>query len=455
MAIDNSFQYHKDQDDTIVAIATAPGYAGVGIIRLSGPQARSIAQQIIPQANLTHGRVHFSKYVDLENQLIDQGITLYCQAPRSFTGQDVVELQCHGSPVVLNDLLLLLCRLGARMAMPGEFCLRAFLNDKIDLVQAESIERLIKAQTAHEARSAMRTLDGKVSKDLQIMSDELKAIRVDLQAGIDFAHEDDVSRHHTVDSWHQRITQLHSKLDRQLAISKQASTAEKRYGIALIGPVNSGKSTLFNRFSSSQQAIVTDIPGTTRDPIACHIDLGQTPVTLFDTAGLRDTVDVVEKIGITKTKDIAELADLIVCVFDASIYHVEQANQWIQNHIGNIDKPLILLLNKADICSHSVDDTDHILSISALNDMAIDDVKDRLIQSIKPSNESVGLVSNLRQCQALEQAIDQLELALQTQDEGLLSTLLESSHDALGRMVGRVDAQHLLGDIFSKFCIGK
>src|SRR6516162_4605066 len=307
-------------DDTIVAIATPPGRGGIGVVRLSGPEATTIAKPMLRLAHavdLQPNRAHFGELIDpATNDRIDEVVVTYFAKPHSYTTDDILEISCHGSPVVLKHVVEAALSGGARLAEPGEFTLRAFLNGRIDLTQAEAVRDLIDSRTLYQAQVAARQLDGALSRRLQPIKQKLIDLVAIMEAGIDFA-EDDVSVIPD-DQILDRIAEIHAPLDELLASFTYGKVVHEGLTLAIVGRPNVGKSSLFNRLVEHERAIVTAAPGTTRDLVTETVSLDGIPVHLVDTAGIRDALDEAESIGVRKSMEALADAELVLVVLDAS-----------------------------------------------------------------------------------------------------------------------------------------
>ncbi|QIL19469.1 tRNA uridine-5-carboxymethylaminomethyl(34) synthesis GTPase MnmE [Thermomonas sp. HDW16] len=440
--------------DTIVAIATASGTGGVGIVRLSGPQAKSIAESVIGQS-LKPRIAQYARFVDAAGETIDDGIVLYFAAPASFTGEDVVELQAHGSPVVLQQLVARCIGLGARQARAGEFSERAFLNGKLDLVQAEAIADLIAAADAQAARAARRSLDGAFSQRVDALMDSVLAIRIHVEAAIDFADESldtlgGAALRRKLDAAIEQLSQLQREAERGRKLRDGLH-------VVLLGPPNAGKSSLLNALAGSERAIVTDIAGTTRDLLRETIRLDGVELTLVDTAGLRTAGDAIEAEGIRRAHAEVVRADLALAVLDA---REPQAGRAAVAE-GLAEAPRVLwLYNKVDLLASAphVADADGI-AISAKTGQGLEELHRRLLALSGAGDAGEGaFTARARHVEALVLAGKQLQRATQEltlERLELAADALAQAHSALGEIGGRLSADGLLGHIFGSFCIGK
>ncbi|MDY0980467.1 MULTISPECIES: tRNA uridine-5-carboxymethylaminomethyl(34) synthesis GTPase MnmE [Stenotrophomonas] len=442
--------------DTIVAIATAPGAGGVGMLRVSGPQALRIAVALgCPQLQPRHA--HYARFRDAAGEVLDDGIALYFPNPRSFTGEDVVELQGHGSPVVLQQLVGRCIALGARQARPGEFSERAFLNGKLDLAQAEAIADLIAASDTRAARAARRSLDGVFSRRVEDAGEQLVRLRIHVEAAIDFADEplDTLGG----DQVRQGLGEV------QLALATLRDDAERgrrlRDGLhaVLVGPPNAGKSSLLNALAGSERAIVTDIAGTTRDTLRETIRIDGLELTLVDTAGLRDGGDAIEREGMRRARAEMQRTDLAIIVLDAR--DPQAGHAAVADAIAGV--PLQLWIhNKSDLLEALPADIDaNVVHVSAATGQGLDRLHTRLRELASGSaGDSVEgeFSARARHVEAITLAIGHAERAeaeLVHEHLELAAEELRLAHEALGEITGRMSADDLLGRIFSSFCIGK
>ncbi len=442
--------------DTIVAIATAPGAGGVGMLRVSGPQALRIARALgCPALQPRHA--HYARFRDAAGEVLDDGIALYFPGPRSFTGEDVVELQGHGSPVVLQQLASRCIALGARQARPGEFSERAFLNGKLDLAQAEAIADLIAASDTRAARAARRSLDGVFSRRVEDTGEQLVRLRIHVEAAIDFADEplDTLGG----DQVRQGLGEV------LLALATLRDDAERgrrlRDGLhaVLVGPPNAGKSSLLNALAGSERAIVTDIAGTTRDTLRETIRIDGLELTLVDTAGLREGGDAIEREGMRRARAEMQRTDLAIIVLDAR--DPQAGHAAVADAIAEV--PLQLWVhNKSDLLETlPADIDDNVVHVSAATGQGLERLHTRLRELASGSaGDSVEgeFSARARHVEAIVVAIGHAERAeaeLVHEHLELAAEELRLAHEALGEITGRMSADDLLGRIFSSFCIGK
>lgn len=444
-----------NSNDTIAAIATATG-GGVGIVRISGKNLQEFSCKISRLDNIVPRRALYVDFYDESGDAIDSGLLLYFPAPASFTGEDVVELHGHGGAVVLNLLLQRCLQLGARPAQAGEFSQRAFLNGKMDLVQAESVADLIAANGERAARMAMRSLKGEFSQKIHHIKDDLIHLRMLVEATLDFPEEEiDFINHDEVIS---RIDSLQSAIDNVLASAKQGAILRDGINIVLIGAPNVGKSSLLNALAGDEVAIVTDIAGTTRDTVRENISLQGVPVHIIDTAGLHNTDDIVEQKGIERSRNAVQTADIVLILTEKS----EKINAETQALLSDIPAELkqIEVVNKIDLIGMSptckeINGRD-VVYISAKKNMGLDLLEQVILRHIGWCNNDEGLfLARSRHVFALQQAQKALSDARCIYQPDLLSEHLRQAQNELGKITGEFSADDLLGEIFSNFCIGK
>jgi len=441
--------------DTIAAVATAQGRGGVGVVRISGCGIEEFARDILGKLPVAR-HATYTDFLDEDGEPLDQGIALYFPAPHSYTGEDVLELQGHGGPAVLQMLLQRCLDLGARLAQPGEFTRRAYLNDKLDLAQAESVADLIEANTAQAARSAMRSLRGEFSAAIHGMVDELIQLRMLVEAMLDFPEEDvdsgDVSRRDAL------LKVILLKLQHTLDSARQGCLLREGAHIVIAGQPNVGKSSLLNQLSGEEIALVSNIPGTTRDVIRQVIQIRGVPLHLMDTAGLRESQDTVENMGIARTHQTLRRADLILLLLDASKGMTSQDEVILAGLPEDI--PRLLVFNKADLLDGKevhVHSRDPSVRVSAKTGAGLDDLRGKLLEMVGwRDQESGAFMARERHLQALAAAQNHLTQAqaLLTRAE-LFAEELRLAQRALSEITGEFTADDLLGEIFSRFCIGK
>ncbi len=442
--------------DTIAAIATPPGVGGVGIIRVSGPKAKEIGTALSLKT-LSHQKAVYCSFLDSTEQPIDFGYLLFFKSPHSFTGEDIVEIQGHGGPVVMDMVLQRVLQLGARLAEAGEFSKQAFLNDKIDLVQAEAIADLIESSSRTSVKLAQRALIGVFSNDIHSLSTNIIQLRMYIEAALDFPEEeiDFISEGKVLDKLNALIEEL------KLILSKASQGALIREGLQLviIGKPNVGKSTIINQLSGQETSIVTSIAGTTRDVIREQILIDDIPIHVLDTAGLRESVDEVEKEGIRRAMKAVEAADLILLVTDLKQSDPETIASFIQEN--NIDGPLLVVVNKIDIDAIEPKISEDKVYISAKQGAGMALLKSEiLVRAGACQQEAQGAyLARRRHLDALERALQLLNTGQDNLNEHnageLLADDLKYAHLALCEITGEFSADDLLGQIFSSFCIGK
>jgi tRNA modification GTPase len=451
--------------DTITALATPPGRGGVGIIRVSGPESRHIAQAILGQCPPPR-HAYYGPFNGAQG-IIDEGIALLFAGPNSFTGEDVLELQGHGGPVIMDMLLERCLALGARLARPGEFSERAFLNDKLDLAQAEAIADLIDASSRSAAENALRSLQGEFSQRVSGLVQQLIELRVYVEAAIDFPEEeiDFLADGHVAT----HLEQVQQALMRVRQAAGQGALLREGMSVVIAGRPNAGKSSLLNALTEQDTAIVTDIAGTTRDVLREYIHLDGMPLHIIDTAGLRDTPDAVEKIGVARAWEEIEKADRVLLLVDASLTQATDPMAIWPEFVARLPdrQRLTLVRNKIDSSAEApgletpeLPTSTPIVRLSAKTGAGVDNLKAHLKEVMGFSATTEGRFSaRRRHLDALDRAMAALE-AGRTQLEGygageLLAEDLRDAQQALGEITGEFSADDLLGEIFGSFCIGK
>ena len=443
--------------DTIAAIATPPGQGGVGIIRISGENALALAEKIAKQAFDEPRKIHFATFHDKKKNIIDQGLLIYFKKPNSFTGEDVIELQTHGSPVVLDILIETITKLGARIARPGEFSERAFLNGKIDLTQAEAIADLIEAGSKQAAKMASRSLQGAFSKEINQLVEKLITLRMYVEAAIDFPEEeiDFLADSKVSNDLNKIVSQLNTILDK----ANQSYLVKEGMSLVIAGKPNAGKSSLLNALSGMETAIVTNIPGTTRDTLKTHIQIDGMPVHIIDTAGLRQSEDIVELEGIKRAKKEIEQADHILWVYDVNeeLDLIDIKNQHLPPDI-----PVTYIKNKIDKLGQipTIDEDKNEIAISAKQGAGLELLKTYLKKIMGYRSDQEGdFLARRRHIESLNLANSHLTQANKALHElmagELLAEELRLSQNALNEITGEFTSDDLLGKIFSSFCIGK
>lgn len=453
------------ENETIVAISTPPGRGGIGIVRLSGSCALQIALPLFKlRGELEHARARFAEIVDPETQgKLDEAVVTYFAKPNSYTGEDIVEIAAHGSPVVLDLLLRQSLAGGARLANPGEFTERAFLSGRIDLTQAEAVRDLIESQTLYQARVAAQQLDGALSRRIKPMKQNLVELIALLEAGIDFAEDDvDVTPDAQIVA---RIDGIIAPLAALARTFEQGRIVHSGLALAIVGRPNVGKSSLFNRLLERERAIVTAMPGTTRDLVTEKVAIGGIPVELVDTAGLREATDEAESIGIQKSREALADADLVLVVLDGSdAIRSDEADL-----IASLaERRALIVSNKSDLCNPSPNRriSNHanrtpIIRTSALTGEGIDELRSALLDLIRGSNSGAGdsMLTNERHHQAIMSALESLRatrmaVSKKIPHEMLLLDLYAALRQ-LDVLTGETTSNDVLNLIFSTFCIGK
>lgn len=443
--------------DTIAAVATPPGVGGVGIVRVSGPLAADIAQAIVGRV-LQPRAARLCGFRDADGTLLDEGIAILFPGPRSFTGEDVLELQGHGGPILMDLLLKRCLELGARLARPGEFTERAFLNGKLDLAQAEAVADLIESSSALGVRLAGRSLQGEFSRRIDALIEALTKIRIFIEATLDFPEEEEIEPHaheglaEGLDAAVERTRQL-------LAEAHQGQVIREGLVVVIAGAPNAGKSSLLNALSRSDAAIVTPIPGTTRDILKLDIQIDGLPIRIVDTAGLRKSDDPVEMEGMRRARDQARQADLVLWIHDA----VASFDQACDSGLSS-ECPIVHVRNKIDLLglepSLAVVSGRTEIAVSALTGEGLGLLREHLKECAGVSGLQEGaFIARRRHVDALARGLQHMEAAQVVLRDRLGPELvaedLLQAQNVLGEITGRVTSDALLGRIFSSFCIGK
>ena len=445
--------------NTIAAISTAQGQGGIGIVRLSGNDALKIAKKIC-SGTITPRHVGFHNFQDESQETLDQGIVLYFSNPHSFTGEDVIEFQGHGGQAVLESILSLCIKYGAKLAEPGEFTKRAYLNNKIDLTQAESVIDVINATTLQAVKSASYSLTGKFSSKINSLLEKIISLRVYVEACIDFPEEeiDFLEQGKVIEKLHNIIAEIDAILD----VAKQSELLKNGINLVLIGQPNVGKSTLLNALAGTEKAIVTKIPGTTRDLITSQISIKGIPINVIDTAGLRETEDEVEQLGINKTWEAIQTAHVAVLLVDITKGSGDY-EEFILNKLPKGIKKL-RLFNKIDLVTReaSVENNNNeiIIYLSAKLENGIDLLKNTLIERVSDNfyqdSEQSVILARSRHIYALNNVRQSVTKALINKESSeLLAEELTQAQHELSAITGDYTNDDLLGKIFSSFCIGK
>jgi len=439
--------------DTIAAIATAPGQGAVGIVRISGPHVPAIARQLV--AGVPAPRyARYGTVTDPLGRAIDDAVVIYFAAPASFTGEDILEIQTHGGNVVTRDVLNAALAAGARAALPGEFTQRAFLNGKIDLIQAEAIADLITSTSSRAARLAHQSLSGDFSALVSRLNDTLKAVRVHLEASIDFPDEGISPAGLT--ALVEQTASVRAQINALLATARTGARLNSGIDIAIVGEPNVGKSTLLNRLAGSERAIVHATPGTTRDVLTVELDIGGLCARVHDTAGIRDTENPIEREGVRRARQQIADADAVLHVFTQ-----DNASQAL---FGELSVPVFAVRNKIDLSgeqpSVEVDGNRYQLAVSAKMDIGIDLLREAVLDAFELSGDAADSVvlARERHLAALAEAAAALQFdhaSLYEHSPELGAEELRLAGDALTRLTGEFTSEDLLGEIFSTFCLGK
>ena len=456
--------------DTIVALATPTGRSGIGIVRLSGSDSAAIVSHLLGDyANLlVPRRAHLRNLVDpLSNEVIDEAIVTWFKAPHSFTGEDVIEIACHGSPVVLRQVIDLCLRLNARMAEPGEFSLRALANGRMNLTEVEAIRDLIDAQTTASTRQAIRQLRGEFSHELQPIKDELLDVIVMLESALEFV-EDDLPETQNA-SIRSKLEKIRDDVEKISSTFQAGKLIREGLRVALVGRPNVGKSSLFNALLGSDRAIVTEIAGTTRDQIQERFTIDEIPISLIDTAGLRDTNDVVESIGVERSRRTMADADLVLVLLDAAEKLSEEDRDIVES-VSDLEH--LIVVNKIDISDKAGDfamdvrsnfqiPQSALLALSAKTGAGIAALKRAIVDPFRSENVSSNgfLVTDARHYDLLNRASSEIghsiELLVEQQSEEIVLVGLHNAMRYLGEITGETTTEDMLTRIFSTFCIGK
>lgn len=463
------------QGETIAAISTAYGPAGVGIIRISGDNAANVVDRVfksksgVSLKDQATYRITYGYIYDQDARLVDEALALTMWAPSSFTGEDVVELQCHGGIVVLKKVLALVLMAGARLAEPGEFSKRAFLNGRLDLSQAEAIMEMVTAKTEAGVNSAVNQLQGALSQEVNGYRQEILRILAYLEADLDYP-EEDFSRLSN-EEISICLAEIAQKLNKLLQSFAKGRIMREGLKVALIGKPNVGKSSLLNAILKTKRAIVTDIPGTTRDTIEEYYNLGGIPLLLIDTAGIRESQDLVEQMGVQKTKEIVEQADLVLYIFDLKMGITPEDREFLRKIPS---EKVLILVNKIDLKSKTEEENSlerkikeglpayRVLPISATEQIGLQELEEEIksiffSEGLEIKNET--LLSNIRHKTALDKALQALMGALSGFRKGtsldLMTIDLKSVLDYLGEVTGQTVDEEVLEQIFAQFCLGK
>lgn len=444
--------------DTIVAPATPLTPSGVAVIRISGEDALKIGLNLVKISKpIEERRVYFCKITDRKGDTIDEGLFIYFKGPKSFTGEDIVEIHPHGSVPVIKKIVQEAIHFGARFAKPGEFTERAFLNGKIDLLQAESIADLISAKTERAVKVALNILEGKLSKKINKLRESLLELISLIEAEINFPEDVEEIDREFVES---RLKEIKEQLLNLSNTYKKGQLIKEGIKLAIVGRPNVGKSSLFNSLIGYERSIVSEISGTTRDFIEERVNIRDIPVILLDTAGIRHTIDKVEKIGIEIAKKKIEEADIIIFVFDASAgFNQEDLNIYQQIK----DKNHIVVGNKSDLGIKDIDfleKTDNIIYTSSVSGAGIPELENKIVEKVGLSDFEDDIYVNLRQQTLIENALNGIDKIFKDIDflienKEILMLYIQEVEKELDEIVGYITTEDILGNIFSKFCIGK
>lgn len=444
--------------DTIVAISTPPGRGGLGIVRLSGPDAKAIATAILRLHRTTEWETWTAAFADLpddDGNTVDHVVATYFAAPRSYTGEDVVEIGCHGAPVILRYCVEKAMRAGARSAEPGEFTLRAYLRGRLDLPQAEAVRDLIDATTLYQARIAAQQVDGSVSRRIRPVKEQMLELIALLEAGIDFADNDvDVAPQEELARRVDRIADAVSAMVRSFAFGK---LVHEGFTLAIVGEPNAGKSSLFNRLLEQDRAIVTDIPGTTRDLVSETASVGGIPIRFVDTAGIREGQDLVESLGIERSYQAMADADLTIVLIDATRPVDAAARELIDR--ARSSGRMLLAANKCDLAPAPGPE---FLPVSAKTGDGIHGLRQAILEAMAPGGvreQEAGFITSLRHERLLRESLEAIENARRAIDfhipHEMLLLDLYAALRPIDAITGATTADDILNRIFSTFCIGK
>lgn len=455
--------------DTIAAIGTALSNSGISIIRISGEKSLSIIKKIFKTSkSVSPNTIVFGKIVE-DSKILDNVLVSYFKSPSSYTGEDVCEINCHGGVEITKQILELVLENGARLAEPGEFSKRAFLNGKMDLVQAESVINLINAKSRTESRIAINNLEGNISKNINSLREDLVGLLAHIEVSVDYPEYDyeEVENKNVIKLLDEKIEYLENILNTY----EQGRYIQNGINVVILGKPNVGKSSLLNKFANYEKAIVTDIPGTTRDVIDERINIGNVVLNLSDTAGIRDTEDIVEKIGVDRSIKKIDEADLVIYILSAT-QNIEKGDLEIISKIQNKGIKLITLINKMDKMEKSILDTimlklmqnnvENILKVSIQNDIGIDDLKNKIEEIFNTSDldfEQQVIITNSRHKDLIKKAITRLSNSKEQIINGdpidIVSIGIKDASDDLGKIVGKNISSDIINKIFEKFCLGK
>lgn len=447
----------NEMSDTIVALATPPGRAGISVIRLSGKQSLFVLHQMTPYLKkIEPQQLVLTKVYNHDQDLLDHVLVVFFKAPHSLTGEDIVEFQCHGSPIIVDNIIQETVFLGARLARPGEFLQRGFINDKYDLTEVEAIAALIDAKTRQAARASLQTASGRLGKFVLDCHNELSQIRVLLESSLDFS-EEDISEH-LVDKAREQLSALCDEVKKIIVASSNVIKLHTGVQICFLGPPNAGKSSLLNYFAKDDIAIVHEQAGTTRDTLKTQINIAGMPVTLTDTAGLRETQCAVEQVGIEKGRQQASFSSVVIYMVPYG-QHFELADL---DFLKDLNVLKILLVNKIDLQGLKPYEQNHKsfdieIGVSILKKQGLEKLhsflESRLMHEV---SEETLFVSNMRQFNVIKDFLVLIEESRDIiQQVELAANLLAKANDDIGALTGERTTEDLLGRIFSTFCIGK
>lgn len=455
-------------EDTISAVATAWGEGGIGIVRISGPKAKNVLERIfVPmrQRPIENRKMTYGKIIDPQDgSVVDEVLAVYMKGPHTYTTEDVAEINCHGSIVALRKTLALTLQWGARMAEPGEFTKRAFLNGRIDLSQAEAVIDLIRAKTDRSFDVAMGQMEGSISREIKEIRAKLMDVLVNITVNLDYPDEDiEEITYGTLES---QLQEIEDDLDRLLSTARTGRLLREGLSVAIIGKPNVGKSSLMNRFLRESRAIVTDIPGTTRDIIEESMSLRGIPVKLIDTAGIRSTEDIIEKIGIEKSREALNQADLVIFVLDGS-REISREDREIAEGIRN--KKTLILVNKADLTQIVTESQikqwmpeSRVILTSMESGEGVKEVEDLIYDMVfegQVTQENRLLITNVRHADLMKQAKEEIQMALSMCRRGEALDFLEVNvrqcFEALGEIIGETVSDTIIEEVFARFCLGK
>lgn len=455
-------------EDTIAAVATAYGEGGIGIIRISGERALDILKSVFQPASgsdeIVSRRMTYGKVIDDDNRLVDEVLAVYMKGPKTYTAEDVVEINCHGSMVSLRKTLALVLRKGARLAEPGEFTKRAFLNGRMDLSQAEAVIDLIKAKTDRSFDIAVSQLEGELSGRVGAIRERLLDVLVNITVNIDYPDED--IEELTYVELKKNISEINDMIEILTSSASAGRMIREGIRVAIVGKPNVGKSSLMNGLLRESRAIVTDMPGTTRDTIEEAISIRNIPVYLTDTAGIRETTDTIEKIGIEKTKEAFNSADFIIFILDGS-EDLTDEDRLIMEYIG--ERNALVLINKNDlgqkIDAHEIRDAMpgvRVIQTSLIKGEGITEIEntiEELVYGGRISQKESLMVNNVRHIELLNRAADSLQDAYTMADAGEALDFIEvdvkNAYELLGEITGETVSDDIISEVFSRFCLGK